>query len=50
MKEDRKKIRNEDIFNILPLFLGSTTIQWVREFFLKTNEIVESSSQGVKMC
>ena len=29
---------------------GSTTIQWVRKFFLNTNEMVESPSQGVKMC
>ena len=30
------------------LFLGSTIIQWVRKFFLNTNEMVESPSQGVK--
>ena len=40
----------EDILYILPLFLGSTTIQWVGKFFLKTNEIVESPCEGVKMC
>ena len=41
---------DEDIFYILPLFLGSTTIQWVRKFFLDINEMVESPSQGFKMC
>ena len=39
---------DEDIFYIFPLFLGSTTIQWVRKFFLNINEMVESPSQGVK--
>ena len=29
--------------------MGSTTIHWVRKFFLNTNEMVESPSQGVKM-
>ena len=28
-------------------FLGSTTIQWVREFSLNTIEMIESSNQGV---
>ena len=35
-------IGEKDIFFILLLFMGSTTIQWVRKFFLKTNEMVES--------
>ena len=45
-----EKIEGQDIFYIFPLFLGSTTIQWVRKFFLNTNEMVASPSQGVKMC
>ena len=38
------------MFHILPLFLGSTTIQWVWKFFQNAYEMVESPSQGVKMC
>ena len=38
------------MFYVLPLFLGSTTIQRVRELFLNLNRIVASPSQGVKMC
>ena len=49
-KRRRKKIGDKDIFYILHLFLGSTTIQSVRKFFLNTNEMVKSPSQGVKMC
>ena len=48
-RRQEKRIGGEDIFYILPLFLGSTTILWVRKFFLNTNEIVASPSQGVKM-
>ena len=48
-RRQEKKLGGQDIFNILPLFLGSTTIQWVRKLFLNTNEIVASPSQGVKM-
>ena len=44
----QQQIGDEDIFYIFPLFLGSTTIQWVRKFFLNINEMVESTSQGVK--
>ena len=49
-RRQEEKIGGQDIFYILPLFLGSTTIQWVRKFFLNTNEMVVSPSQGVKMC
>ena len=42
-------IGDEDIFYILPLFLGSTTFQWVGKFYLNTNEMVVSPSQGVKI-
>ena len=49
-RRQEEKIGGQDIFYILPLFLGSTTIQWVRKFFLNTNEMVASPSQGVKMC
>ena len=49
-ERQEEKIGGKDIFYILPLFLSSTTIQWVRKFFLNTNEMVESPSQGVKMC
>ena len=35
-------------FYIFPLFLCSTTIQWVRKSSLNIIEIVESPSQGVK--
>ena len=35
-------------FYIFPLFLGSTTIQWVRKFSLNTIEMVEFPSQGIK--
>ena len=30
-RKQKKKIGGQDIINILPLFLGSTTIQWVRK-------------------
>ena len=49
MKEKDSKILETKISYILSLFPGSTTIQWVRKFFLNTNEMVESPSQGVKM-
>ena len=49
-RRQEKKIGGQYIFYILPLFLGSTTIQSVRKFFLNTNEMVASSSQGIKMC
>ena len=49
-RRQEKKIGNKDIFYILPLFLGSTTIQWVKKLFQNTNEMVTSPSQGVKMC
>ena len=45
-----KNIGYDDIFYIFPLFLSSTTIEWVRKFFLNTNEMVESPCQGVKIC
>ena len=45
-----KKIGGQGIFYILPLFLGSTTIQWVTKLFLNTNEMVASPSQSVKIC
>ena len=43
------KIGGQDIFYSLPLFLDSTTIQWVRKLFLNTNEMVASLDYGVKM-
>ena len=44
----QQQIGDEDVSFIFFLyFLGSTTIQWVKEFFLNTIEIVESPSQGV---
>ena len=49
-RRQEEKIGAQDIFYILPLFLGSTTIQQVRKFLLNTNEMVASPSQGVKMC
>ena len=49
-RRQEEKIGVQDIFYILPLFLGLTTIQWVRKFFLNTNEMIASPSQGVKMC
>ena len=45
-----EKIGGQDIFYSLHLFLGSTTIQWVKKFFLNKNEMIASPSQGVKMC
>ena len=41
------KEEDEDVFYILLLFLDSTTIQWLKKFFLNTNEMVDSPSQGV---
>ena len=49
-RRQEEKMGGQYIFYILPLFLGSTTIQWVWKFFLNTNEMVASSSQGVKIC
>ena len=46
-RRQEEKIESQDIFYILPLFLGSTTIQILRKFFLNTNEIVASPSQCV---
>ena len=48
-RRQEKKIGGQDIFYILPLFLGLTTIQWAWNFFLNTNGMVASPSQGVKM-
>ena len=48
-RSQEEKIGSQNIFYILPLFLGSTTIQWVMKFFLNTNEMVASLSQDVKM-
>ena len=48
-RRQEKKIGGEDIFYILTLFLGSTTIQWLRKSFLNLNEMVASPRQGVKM-
>ena len=47
-RRQEEKLGGEDIFYILPLFLGSTTIQSVRKFFQNTSEMVASPSQGVK--
>ena len=41
-------METKTFFYIFPLFLGSTTIQWVRKFSPGTIEMVESPSQGVK--
>ena len=49
-RKQEKKIGGQYIFYILPLFLGSTSIQWVRKFFLNTKETVASPSQSVKLC
>ena len=49
-RKQEEKIGDQDIFYIMPLFMGSTTIQWMRKFFLNTNEMVASPSQSVKMC
>ena len=38
-RRQEKKIGGQDIFYILTLFLGSTTIQWVRKLFLNPNEM-----------
>ena len=43
-RRQEEKIGFQDIFYILPLFLGSTTIQWVKKLFLNTNEMVASPS------
>ena len=48
-RRQEEKIRGDDIFYILPLFLDSTTIQWVRKTLQNTNEMVASPSQGIKM-
>ena len=48
MKEDSNRLETKKCFYIFPLFLGSTTIQWARKFFLNTIEMVKSSSQGIK--
>ena len=45
-RRQEKKTGSQDIFYILTLFLGSTTIQWVRKLFLNPNEIVASVSLG----
>ena len=49
-RRQEKKIGGQHIFYILPSFLGSTAIQWVRKLFLNTNEMVVFPSQGGKMC
>ena len=49
-KKPGKKIGNQFIFYILTLFLGSTTILWVKKSLLNPNEMVASSGQGIKMC
>ena len=44
----QQQLGDEDVSFIFFLyFLGSTTIQWVKEFSLNTTEMVESPSQGV---
>ena len=46
----QQHIWDKDVFFFLKFcfyFLGSTTIQWVREFSLNTIEMVESPCQGV---
>ena len=35
-RRQEEKIGGQDICYILPLFLGSTTIQWARKVFLNT--------------
>ena len=45
--KQEEKIGGQDIFYILLLFLGSTTIQLVRKLFPNTNEMVVSPTQGV---
>ena len=49
-RRQEEKIGGQDIFYMLPLFLGLTTIQWVRKFFLNTNEMVAPPCQGIKPC
>ena len=49
-RRQEKKIEDQDIFYILTLLLGSTTIKLERKSFLNTNEIVAYPRQGVKMC
>ena len=49
-RRQAEKIRGQDNFYILPLFLGSTTIQWVKKLFLNANEMLVSPSQDVKVC
>ena len=49
-RRQEEEIGGQDILYILPLFLGSTTIRWVIEFSLNTNEMVTSPSQVFKMC
>ena len=49
-KEDWKRRKEtQDIFYILTLLIGSTTIQLVKKLFLNPNEIAVSPKQGVKM-
>ena len=48
MKEDSNGWETKTYFYIFPLFLGSTTIQWVRKLSLSTIEMAESPNQGVK--
>ena len=47
---EEKKKGGQDAFYILTLFLGLTTILWMRKSFLNLNEMVASPTQGVKMC
>ena len=49
-RRQENKIKGQDIFYILTLFLGLTTIQWVRTLFLNPNEMGASPRQGVEMC
>ena len=48
-KKTGKEIGYQDIFYILTIFLGSTTIQRVRKLFLDPNEMAASLRQGVKI-
>ena len=46
-RRQEKKIKGQDFFYILTLFLGSTTILWLRKSFLIQNEMSASLRQDV---
>ena len=47
MKAAKELYERRQETKIYFIFLGSTTIQWVKKLFQNTNEMVASPSQGV---